>query len=326
MIDKNGIKVSADTEKYVMALLEKAEEAYLMSLEIINKPTIKYRTEGFCFFICNAWELLLKAFIIRRENDIDAIYFKGSSTQTLGLQECIDKIFTSTTDYTKMNLHVIREIRNKSTHNILPDYDFKFAPTFQRCISNFNTFFSNHFSEYKLNRQITAFVALSNLPDEMNSALALNAKSLLHLKMLEDKINGGDNSDLITQTITLMSTNKASEADVKFALDNNASDKVSFISVLKDINKSHPYTTMQAVTKINETLNLSLGAGHGFTKTTFTNICKDKKVSDNQQYFYHVDYYNQPVKKYSEKLIEYIVHLYSQCSEEERAHYRKRGH
>ena len=51
-----------ELKQYVEALLNKAEEAYLMSMEIINKPTINYRTEGFCFFICNAWELLLKAY------------------------------------------------------------------------------------------------------------------------------------------------------------------------------------------------------------------------------------------------------------------------
>ncbi|MCL2574683.1 MAG: hypothetical protein FWE34_09065 [Defluviitaleaceae bacterium] len=47
-------ELSKDVKDYVFALLEKSEEAYLMALEIINKPTIKYRTEGFCFFICNA--------------------------------------------------------------------------------------------------------------------------------------------------------------------------------------------------------------------------------------------------------------------------------
>ena len=52
-----------DLNKYINALLNKSEEAYLMSIEIINKPTINYRTEGFCFFICNAWELLLKAYL-----------------------------------------------------------------------------------------------------------------------------------------------------------------------------------------------------------------------------------------------------------------------
>lgn len=42
-------------------MLDKSEEAFLMAIEIYNKPTIKYRLEGFAFFICNAWELLLKA-------------------------------------------------------------------------------------------------------------------------------------------------------------------------------------------------------------------------------------------------------------------------
>ena len=35
---------SDDLKKYVNALLNKSEEAYLMSIEIINKPTINYRT------------------------------------------------------------------------------------------------------------------------------------------------------------------------------------------------------------------------------------------------------------------------------------------
>ena len=59
--------------KYISALLNKSEEAYLMSIEIINKPTINYRTEGFCFFICNAWELLLKAYLINKAKDINLI-------------------------------------------------------------------------------------------------------------------------------------------------------------------------------------------------------------------------------------------------------------
>ena len=42
-------------------LIEKSKEAFLMAIEIYNKPSIKYRVEGFSFFICNAWELMLKS-------------------------------------------------------------------------------------------------------------------------------------------------------------------------------------------------------------------------------------------------------------------------
>lgn len=56
-------------------LVNKSIEAFLLALEIYNKPTIKYRAEGFSFFICNAWELMLKAELLRRN---ESIYYKGS--------------------------------------------------------------------------------------------------------------------------------------------------------------------------------------------------------------------------------------------------------
>ena len=45
-------------------LIEKAKECFTMAIELYNKPTIKYRVEGFSFFIVNAWELMLKAELI----------------------------------------------------------------------------------------------------------------------------------------------------------------------------------------------------------------------------------------------------------------------
>ena len=90
-----------ELNNYINALLNKSEEAYLMSIEIINKPTINYRTEGFCFFICNAWELLLKAYLINRAKDINVINYKDNFNRTIRLDECVEKVFTSTTDKTK---------------------------------------------------------------------------------------------------------------------------------------------------------------------------------------------------------------------------------
>lgn len=52
-------------EDLINKMLEKSQEAFLLAIEIYNKPTIKYRLEGFAFFICNAWELLLKSYIIK---------------------------------------------------------------------------------------------------------------------------------------------------------------------------------------------------------------------------------------------------------------------
>lgn len=48
----------------VEKLIDKSKEAFMMAIEVYNKPSIKYRVEGFSFFICNAWELMLKAHMI----------------------------------------------------------------------------------------------------------------------------------------------------------------------------------------------------------------------------------------------------------------------
>ena len=50
---------------------------FMMAIEIYNKPTIHYRVEGFSFFICNAWELMLKAHIINKFGE-DKIYYKDN--------------------------------------------------------------------------------------------------------------------------------------------------------------------------------------------------------------------------------------------------------
>lgn len=86
-------------EELINKMLEKSQEAFLLAIEIYNKPTIKYRLEGFAFFICNAWELLLKSYIIKN-NDMDSIYYKNKPERTIALTDCIKKIFTNEKDPT----------------------------------------------------------------------------------------------------------------------------------------------------------------------------------------------------------------------------------
>jgi len=75
-------------------LLEKAKEAFLLSIEIYNKPTIKYRVEGFTFFICNAWELMLKSYLIKRDGE-ESIFYKDNKERSISLEVCIKTLFTN---------------------------------------------------------------------------------------------------------------------------------------------------------------------------------------------------------------------------------------
>lgn len=117
-------------------LLEKSIEAFCMAIELYNKPTIKYRVEGFSMFICNAWELMLKAHMIEQLG-IPSIYYKDNPSRTLSLENCIQKIFTNNKDPLRINLEKIIELRNTSTHFITEEYEMVYVPLFQSCILNF---------------------------------------------------------------------------------------------------------------------------------------------------------------------------------------------
>ena len=115
-------------------LIGKSIEAFILGLEIYNKPTIRYRIEGFSFFICNAWELMLKAEMMNRQ---ESIYFKDSPDRTLSLEAVVKKIYSDVNTRVRLNLERIIELRNISTHFITEDYELKYAPLFQACVLNF---------------------------------------------------------------------------------------------------------------------------------------------------------------------------------------------
>lgn len=297
-----------ELQKYINALLKKSEEAYLMSLEIINKPTINYRTEGFCFFICNAWELLLKAFLITKSKDINVINYKNDQTRTIGLDECVQKVFTSTTDKTKNNISFIRNIRNKATHLILPEYDYILSPAFQRCLTNYNKFFKKQFPNYKLNEKITPYIALINPGNDIDtSSLILNPINLLTFEKIKKELAADEN---LGQTLRLVATKKEIDADIKYTLVKSGGETATIINVPKDIEKTHPYTTTEVIKKIKETLELSLGPNHGFTSNKFQDICRRKGIKANQDYCYQFPYSKNKIYKYSDVAIEYISEVY----------------
>lgn len=84
-------------------LIEKSKECFTMAIEIYNKPTIKYRVEGFSLFICNAWELMLKSYLIKRDG-MSSIYYKDNPNRTISLETCLRKIFTNDKTPLRVNL------------------------------------------------------------------------------------------------------------------------------------------------------------------------------------------------------------------------------
>ena len=117
-------------------LIDKSKEAFMMAIEVYNKPSIKYRVEGFSFFICNAWELMLKAHMINKFGN-ESIYYKDNPNRTITLENCIKKVLTNDKDPLRRNLEKIIELRNMSTHFVTEEYEMVYIPLFQAAVFNF---------------------------------------------------------------------------------------------------------------------------------------------------------------------------------------------
>lgn len=117
-------------------LLEKSQEAFTLALELYNRPTIKYRVEAFSFFICNAWELMLKAHLISL-NGFNSIFYRDNPSRTIALSDAIKRVFTDKREPLRMNLEKIISLRDTSTHFVTVEYEQLYAELFQSAVFNY---------------------------------------------------------------------------------------------------------------------------------------------------------------------------------------------
>jgi len=245
-------------QKTVDQLIQKSHEAFIMGLEIFNKPTLKYRVEGFTFFICNAWELMLKAEMMKRFGN-DSIYYVDNPSRTLSISDVTKKIFTNNKDPLRRNLEKIVELRNVSAHFVTEEYGIIYAPLFQACVINFRNKM-NEFHQLDVAASIPEnFLTLSvNVGDFTNESIRAKyspelAEKLIgfrnDLAILEREENNPKFSISIEQRVYV--TKKQNSADFTIAIDNKSQNKIKMIKELKDPSNTHNYSFNNVLDAIN---------------------------------------------------------------------------
>jgi len=58
-------KTPSAEEQFYIKLTEKSLDAFTLALEVYNRPSLKNRVEAFTIMMVNAWELLLKAELLK---------------------------------------------------------------------------------------------------------------------------------------------------------------------------------------------------------------------------------------------------------------------
>lgn len=300
-------------------LIQKSIESFSMAIELYNKPTIQYRVEGFSLFICNAWELMLKAHLIKTIGE-DSIYYKDNPNRTLSLENCVQKIFTNNKDPLRLNLEKIIELRNTSTHFITEEYEMVYVPLFQSCIINFNekmkAFHNVDMTSIIPQNFLTLSVSMKALQE---AEIIAKYPEKIAQKLIDIKTNIDDisinNNDKFAIRIDHYHylTKNADKATSIVKIDKNADTSVNIIKELKDPNKTHKYTTKSCIAAIKEKLlkdNIELlynGNPTKFTSFHFNNFCKYYGLKENEQFCYVHRQFTNPQYSYSRKTIDFIV-------------------
>lgn len=296
-------------------LVDKSIEAFIMGIEIYNKPTIKYRIEGFSFFICNAWELMLKAEMLNRNL---SIYYKDNNDRTLSLEAVIKKIYSDKNTRIRLNLERIIELRNISTHFITEDYEVKYAPLFQACVLNFISEMSRFH-----NKDITEYIAQNFLTLSANYAPLTNeeikmkyppeiAEKFIKQANEIDVLSKEYNSDKFAISIrqNLYITKKKEDADFEVRINKLADIEVSIVKELKDPFDTHKYSFENVVKSVRERLrkqNIKLGYPKGFNNYTLNLFIKFYDVKEDIKYAYKHNLGNTEHYTYSQSLIDFII-------------------
>lgn len=271
-------------------MLDKSEEAFLMAIEIYNKPTIKYRLEGFSFFICNAWELLLKAKML---NDGKNIYYLDKPNRTISLYNCVCSIFTNDKDPIRKNLEIIINLRNTTTHYIIKEMDTIYLPFMQSNVLNYSQKLFDYFGRDITKKINSSFMTLvvNNAEIDDEKILSKYGNNIFdrYIKIKNETqqiIRDNSNEKLaIKIDLNVKIVKDKKDAKTTFRIAQDGEEAVRIIKELKDTNLTHCFNQKRVRELVIDNLKRK-GIDIKFTQYDLQLICDKFDLKNNEKYFY----------------------------------------
>ena len=277
-------------DELINNMLDKSEEAFLMAIEIYNKPTIKYRLEGFAFFICNAWELLLKAKML---NEGKSIYYPDKPNRTISLSNCVSSIFTNDKDPIRKNLEILIGLRNTTTHYIIKEMDTIYLPFMQSNVLNYSQKLFDYFERDITERINSSFMTLVVNNEEISDEKILSNYGnnifdrYMKVKTETQKIISDNSNEKLAIKIDLNVKIVKDKKDAKttFRIAKDGEEPVRIIKELKDTNLTHCFNQKRVRELVIDNLKRK-GIEIKFTQYDLKLICDKFDLKSNEKYFY----------------------------------------
>ena len=295
-------------ENLINKMIDKSIESFLLGIEIYNKPTIKYRTESFAFHICNAWELMLKAHLIKTQGLKSIYYTKKNKKGTIQLKTALGRIITNKIDPVRKNLEDVIELRNTSTHFIIEDYNKIYVHIFQSCAYNYYNFLEKYFKSNI--SQIDLDFILLITPKNNNNYLNLsNFDNTIINKFIEVKNN------IEEKTMNNKSENYSVNINYMFTIGNqkiNIDPNSKNVVSIPNFNDLYPHRQKEVCIEINKQLK-EIGIMKNFRQYELSEINKYYKLKDDLNYYNKVNKNaTNPTWICSRQLVDFVVNLFKQ--------------
>jgi len=221
-------------------LIENSKASQLACIEIHNKPIFPFRYEVCTILNINAWELLLKAFILKFHPEIKVIFDDGT---TKPFDECLKFIASKlgkNFSTTLQNISKIYEYRCNIIHFYQDNINSLLLPLLCKNILLYNSFLVEHFKidlaqENELillpigfNTPISPIDFLSNdsVISESSAAVKNFIKSIIN-STEQISNEGNQDSILFSYKMSLINENRIKNADIIAAITKDT-DKALF--------------------------------------------------------------------------------------------------
>lgn len=315
--------------QHIEFLKKKSIDSFLLCIEVFNKPTIDYRLEGCVFFLCNAWELMLKAKLLE---DGESIYYPKSS-RTLSLSDCAAKLMTNKKDPVRVNLDLIISLRNTATHDIIPEFELLYMPYLIFCVKSYadkmylylginvsDYIKSDFLSLFTNNHKVDEATILSKYGQDMKTIFDKKVDEITEIQQ------NNPNSEIgYAVTINLKRVNNKEKADFTFYASKNSKDpNIQYVDRYLDPNETHSMTYHQVVNEIDKTLkkeNIKFiplrepvpteknPNPNRFTTACFDVLVKAFDIKNDSDYCRKIKNGEGIIYKYSRQLVGYIITL-----------------
>jgi hypothetical protein len=303
-------------------LVNKSVEGYILALETINRLSIQYRVETFCYLICNAWELLLKAKILEDTgNDRDAIY-RGKKKcnerrESLSLRECLERIIPNKIDPERRNIECIAELRDEAVHLVLGGVPTDVMGIFQACVINYHRRLSDWFGVSLSDR---VHVGMMSIVYDLNPLRGDTTDKRLRRELGRDAADYltrycaqiKNEFDLLQRPVQfsvgieyrLALTKKPNDADIVLSQGLSGGAVVQIVEVPKDPGKSHPYRQKEVMQKLKTALpELCINQHH------FQCVLRAHGIKLRPECFYQGTVKGSPAQ-YSPAFIDWLMQQY----------------